>query len=112
MTADPALLLTPEPLPTKTFQCEGLEERGQLVGMSVREPGLAARTLTRLSYHALLANAADYIVDRYNVQVVFVPMSGRCSTCSTPTPSSPRCSGRKRRACSPPTTRPAKCSQS
>ena len=74
VTADPALLLTPEPLPTKTFQCEGIEERGQLVGMSVREPGLAAPDINQDSYHALLANAADYIVDRYNVQVVFVPM--------------------------------------
>ena len=47
---------------------------GNWLAMSVREPGLAAPDINQDSYHALLANAADYIVDRYNVQVVFVPM--------------------------------------
>jgi polysaccharide pyruvyl transferase CsaB len=74
VTADPALLLAPEPLPEEAFKCEGLEEGQALVGMSVREPGLAAPDINQDSYHALLANAADYIVDRYDVQVVFVPM--------------------------------------
>ncbi len=63
ITADPALLLKPEPLPQDALQCEGLEGRQRLVGMSVREPGLAAPDINQDSYHALLANAADYIVD-------------------------------------------------
>jgi polysaccharide pyruvyl transferase CsaB len=74
ITADPALLLRPEPLPDDVLRCEGLEGRTRLVGMSVREPGLAAPDINQDSYHALLANAADYIVDRYDVHVVFVPM--------------------------------------
>jgi polysaccharide pyruvyl transferase WcaK-like protein len=74
VTADPALLLKEEPLAEDALFCEGLKGRRRLVGMSVREPGLAAPDINEDSYHALLANAADYIVDRYDVHVVFVPM--------------------------------------
>ncbi len=74
ITADPALLLTPEPLPEDQLKCEGLEGKDRLIGVSVREPGLAAPDIHRDSYHALLANASDYIVDRYDTNVVFVPM--------------------------------------
>lgn len=74
ITADPALLLEPEPLPEDAMKCEGLEGRERLIGFSVREPGLAAPDLNQDSYHALLANAADYMVDRYDAHVVFVPM--------------------------------------
>jgi hypothetical protein len=44
------------------------------IGMSVREPGVAAPDLDVNSYHALLANAADFMVDRFDADVVFVPM--------------------------------------
>ncbi|OPY66610.1 MAG: Polysaccharide pyruvyl transferase [Syntrophorhabdaceae bacterium PtaU1.Bin034] len=74
ITADPALLLQPEPLPPDSLQCEGLEGRERLIGVSVREPGLAAPDINQDSYHALLANASDYMVDRYDAHVVFVPM--------------------------------------
>src|SRR6202008_1033412 len=36
--------------------------------------GLAAPDLDEKVYHALLANAADFMVDRWNANVVFVPM--------------------------------------
>jgi polysaccharide pyruvyl transferase CsaB len=74
VTADPALLLKPEALPRGVLKHEGLEGRRRLIGMSVREPGVAAPDLDEKVYHALLANAADFIVDRYDADVVFVPM--------------------------------------
>jgi len=74
VTADPALLLKPEPLPRGVLKHEGLEGRRRIIGMSVREPGVAAPDLDHRVYHALLANAADYMVDRFDADVVFVPM--------------------------------------
>jgi polysaccharide pyruvyl transferase CsaB len=74
VTADPALLLKPEPLPRGILKHEGLEGRRRLIGMSVREPGAAAPDIDPDEYHALLANAADYMVDRFDADVVFVPM--------------------------------------
>jgi polysaccharide pyruvyl transferase CsaB len=74
VTADPALLLKPEPVPRGVLKREGLEGRRRLIGMSVREPGVAAPDLDPDVYHGLLANAADYMVDRFQAEVVFVPM--------------------------------------
>jgi polysaccharide pyruvyl transferase CsaB len=74
VTGDPALLLKPEPLPRGVLRSEGLEGRRRLIGMSVREPGVAAPDIDPKEYHALLANAADFMVDRYDADVVFVPM--------------------------------------
>ena len=74
VTADPALLMKPEPLPRGLLKREGLEGRRRLIGMSVREPGVAAPDLDEKVYHALLANAADFMVDRYDADIVFVPM--------------------------------------
>jgi polysaccharide pyruvyl transferase WcaK-like protein len=74
VTADPALLLKPEPLPRGVMKQEGLEGRRRLIGMSVREPGVAAPDIDPEEYHALLANAADFMVDRFDADVVFVPM--------------------------------------
>jgi polysaccharide pyruvyl transferase CsaB len=74
VTADPALLLKPEPLPRGVLRTEGLEGRRRLIGMSVREPGVAAPDLDVDQYHNLLANAADFMVDRFDAEVVFVPM--------------------------------------
>ncbi|OGA56381.1 MAG: polysaccharide pyruvyl transferase [Betaproteobacteria bacterium RIFCSPLOWO2_12_FULL_65_14] len=74
VTADPALLLKPEPLPRGMMKHEGLEGRRRLIGMSVREPGVAAPDIDPLEYHALLANAADFMVDRFDADVVLVPM--------------------------------------
>jgi polysaccharide pyruvyl transferase CsaB len=74
VTADPALLLKPEPLPRGVLKHEGLEGRRHLIGMSVREPGVAAPDLDEKLYHSLIANAADFMVDRYDADVVFIPM--------------------------------------
>src|SRR5262245_19838118 len=74
VTADPALLLKPEALPRGLLKREGLEGRRHLIGMSVREPGVAAPDLDQNVYHALLANAADFMVDRYDADVIFIPM--------------------------------------
>jgi len=77
VTADPALLVEPEPLPPDALKREGLDESHRLIGISVREPGVAAPDLDERHYHALLANAADYMVDRLEADLVFVPMERR-----------------------------------
>jgi polysaccharide pyruvyl transferase CsaB len=74
VTADPALLLKPESLPRSVLKIEGLDGGKRLIGMSVREPGVAAPDLDPVMYHSLLANAADYMVDRFDADIVFVPM--------------------------------------
>lgn len=74
VTADPALLLLPESMPRNALPAEAVEWKGPVVGMSVREPGGAAPNLNEESYHQLLANAADFMVDRYGAEIVFVPM--------------------------------------
>jgi polysaccharide pyruvyl transferase CsaB len=74
VTADPALLLKPEALPRGLLKAAGLEGRRRLIGMSVREPGVAAPDIDQNVYHALLANAADFMVDRFDADIVFVPM--------------------------------------
>lgn len=74
LTADPALLLEPEPLPPDTLVREGIDERLPLVGLSVREPGPAAPDIDVEHYHALIANAADFLVDRHDAQIVLVPL--------------------------------------
>lgn len=74
VTADPALLLKPEPMPRGALPAEAVEWKGPVVGMSVREPGGAAPNISEEIYHQLLANAADFMVDRYGAEVVFVPM--------------------------------------
>jgi polysaccharide pyruvyl transferase CsaB len=74
LAADPAFLLEPEELSVDSLTAEGVEIDKPLVGFSVREPGPAAPDIDPEEYHALLANAADYVVERYDAEVVFVPM--------------------------------------
>ncbi len=74
VTADPALLLTPQPFTEEMLEREGVDAGHRLVGMSVREPGGAAPGLERSPYHLTLAGAADFIVDRFDADVVFVAM--------------------------------------
>lgn len=77
VTADPAFLLEPEPLPPGALEREGLDSERRLIGMSVREPGVAAPDIDESLYHSLLANAADFMVERFNANVVLVPMEPR-----------------------------------
>ena len=65
LTADPALLLQPEDMPASALHHEGLDHTRHLVGLSVREPGPAAPDLDIDHYHALVANAADFVIDRF-----------------------------------------------
>lgn len=74
LTADPAFLLQPDELSIDALKSEGVEFDRRLVGFSVREPGPAAPDIQTEEYYALLANAADFIVERYDADVVFVPM--------------------------------------
>ncbi len=74
VTADPALLLTPTPFSEEMLAREGVVKERPLVGMSLREPGGAAPGLEQSPYHVTLAHAADFVVSRFNADVVFVPM--------------------------------------
>ncbi len=74
VTADPALLLQPESCKFGVLAQEGIDRKRKLIGMSVREPGVAAPDIKEEHYHQLLANTADYLIDRYDLDVVFVPM--------------------------------------
>lgn len=74
LTADPAFLLEPEELSVDVLKAEGVEFERHLVGFSVREPGPAAPDIDPEEYYALLANAADFIIERYDAEVLFVPM--------------------------------------
>ena len=77
VTADPAFLLEPEPIPAEMLEREGFHPERRLIGMSVREPGSAAPDIAENMYHALLANAADYMAERYDADIVLVPMEPR-----------------------------------
>jgi polysaccharide pyruvyl transferase CsaB len=74
LTADPAFLLEREELPPDALTAEGVDVSKRLVGFSVREPGPAAPDIDPDEYYRLLANAADFIVKRYDADVVFVPL--------------------------------------
>jgi polysaccharide pyruvyl transferase WcaK-like protein len=42
--------------------------------MSVREMGVAAPDIHEEHYHLLLANAADFMIERFGADVIFIPM--------------------------------------
>jgi len=74
VTADPALLLTPDDFTDDMLEREGIPAGRPLVGISVRERGAAAPGLTEAAYHDLVADVADYVVQRFGAVPVFVPM--------------------------------------
>lgn len=74
VTADPALLLTGEDFTEAMLTEAGIPQGRPLVGLSVREQGGAAPELSDAAYHQLLAEAADFIIERFGADVVFVPM--------------------------------------
>jgi polysaccharide pyruvyl transferase CsaB len=74
VTADPALLLAPRPLPRKRLAAEGIRGGRSLFGMSLREQGLAAPELDAEAYHMVMAHIADFVCDRFDAEVVFIPM--------------------------------------
>lgn len=74
VTADPALLLTADPFTDAMLAETGIPRNRPLIGLSVREQGVAAPDLSAAAYHKLLAEAADFIVERFDANVVFVPM--------------------------------------
>lgn len=71
---DPAMLLEPETFGPELLQREGIDPSARWIGMSVREQGPAAPDLDVSRYHELLANTVDYVVERMEANVVFVPM--------------------------------------
>lgn len=78
VTADPAVLLEPAPLDMKDIlRAEALDPKAVLIALSVRELGPAAPDVDIEHYHRLVANAADFMVDRYGAEVVFFPLERR-----------------------------------
>jgi len=77
VTADPALLLEPEPFTDSMLEREGLRAGQRMIGMSVRESGRAVSEISRSEYHDLLAHAADFMVDRFDAEIVFVALEGK-----------------------------------
>jgi polysaccharide pyruvyl transferase CsaB len=76
ITNDPGLLLKPQSFTKDMLKKEGINPGTTLVGFSVREPGPAAPDLNIEQYHAILANTADFMVERFDSQILFVPMEG------------------------------------
>jgi polysaccharide pyruvyl transferase CsaB len=74
VTADPGLLLKPQSFTKDMLKMEGINPDSPLVGFSLREPGPAAPDLNIEQYHGILANAADFMVERFDAQILFVPM--------------------------------------
>jgi len=76
VTADPALLLTPQEFSRDMLLKQGMaiHENQPLVGFSVREPGGALEDIKVKQYHEVLANAADFMVERFKAQILFIPM--------------------------------------
>jgi polysaccharide pyruvyl transferase WcaK-like protein len=74
VTADPALLLKAERFSERQLRLEGIPRGRRLVGLSVREPGLAAPDLDAEAAHRVLAHIADFAVDRFECNIVFIPM--------------------------------------
>jgi len=74
LTADPALLLRHQELSLEAIKAEGVEFERHLVGFNVREPGPAAPDIDPDEYYELLANAADFMIERFDTDVVFVSM--------------------------------------
>ncbi|RPI46041.1 MAG: polysaccharide pyruvyl transferase [Bacteroidetes bacterium] len=74
VTADPALLLPSENLENEVPEIVHMDKKRKIVGFSVREPGGAAPGINEDVYHDILANAADYIIDRLDADILFIPM--------------------------------------
>jgi len=75
-----AVLLDPEELSNDKLEAEGVEFDRHLIGFSVREPGLAAPDIRPDEYYALLANAADFLVERYDANILFIFLCAGYST--------------------------------
>ena len=73
ITADPALLLNRKLWIKQCCAGRAFRERRR-VGISVREAGVAAPDIQESHYHALLANAADFMIERFDADIIFIPM--------------------------------------
>lgn len=74
ITADPALLIHSVPVGDEILQKEGLDSSRRKIGISVREQGTAAPDIDEERYHQILANAADFMIDRFDGDIIFIPM--------------------------------------
>jgi polysaccharide pyruvyl transferase WcaK-like protein len=59
------------------LRAEAIDPESRLIGFSVREPGPAAPDLDLEHYYRLLANAADFLADRLDAEIVFIPLERR-----------------------------------
>jgi polysaccharide pyruvyl transferase CsaB len=77
LTADPAVLLEPEAVGEDLLRAEAFDPGHLLIGLSVRELGPAAPDIDIDRFHRLVANAADFMIDRFDAEVVFFPLELR-----------------------------------
>jgi polysaccharide pyruvyl transferase CsaB len=77
LTADPAVLLEPEGIGEEVMSTESFDPENLLIGLSVRELGPAAPDIDLRRFHRLVANAADFLIDRFDAEVVFFPLEVR-----------------------------------
>jgi polysaccharide pyruvyl transferase WcaK-like protein len=74
VTADPALLLDAERFSETQLRLEGIPPGRRLVGLSLRETGLAAPDFDSEAAHGVVAHIADFAADRFECDIVFIPM--------------------------------------
>jgi len=78
LTADPAVLIEGEALNHEALSyAEAFNPQNRLIALSVRELGPAAPDIDIAHYHRLVANSADFLIDRFDAQVVFFPLELR-----------------------------------
>lgn len=73
VTADPGHLLPPERFSDRMLAEEGIAADAPLIGISLRAAGPAAPKIDR-RLHELIATAADYLIERLDATVLFIPM--------------------------------------
>lgn len=74
VTADPSFLIQPSSFTKDMVKNAGINSETPIVAFSVREPGGAAPDLNIDQYHTMLANSADFIVERFDAQILFISM--------------------------------------
>lgn len=101
LTADPAVLIESEALNHEALSyAEAFNPQNRLIALSVRELGPAAPDIDIAHYHRLVANSADFLIDRFDAQVVFFLSNCGPMMFSTVTVCWQKCATRKMRPCS------------
>ncbi|MBD3317565.1 MAG: polysaccharide pyruvyl transferase [Chitinivibrionales bacterium] len=77
LTADPAVSFMPSNHPVDLRSMPEIDEKRRLIGMSVRDAGPATKNINEKHYQEILADSADFMVERFGADILFVPMEPR-----------------------------------